>query len=126
MVEKWNVAAYRGRVEKWLVGVEYGAAQFSATRKVDTRAVRSMLHCDMKPLSAEPESQTGAFTLLELLVVISIIAVLAALILSALSRTKQTVGAATCSNNLRQLGVAFVLYSENNNDSFPASGSKSI
>jgi prepilin-type N-terminal cleavage/methylation domain-containing protein len=77
-------------------------------------------------MSIESNPQRRAFTLLELLVVIAIIASLAALLLPALSRAKQQAGAATCANNLRQLGLAFTLYCESNNDTFPAPGSASV
>jgi prepilin-type N-terminal cleavage/methylation domain-containing protein len=48
---------------------------------------------------------TGGFTLLELLVVISIIAVLAALLLPVLSRSKQKAQQIKCVSNLHQLGI---------------------
>jgi prepilin-type N-terminal cleavage/methylation domain-containing protein/prepilin-type processing-associated H-X9-DG protein len=59
---------------------------------------------DMKPSSRQMTRH--GFTLLELLVVISIIGVLAALLLPALSRTKMQAQKTTCISNLRQLGIA--------------------
>jgi len=60
-----------------------------------------------------------AFTLIELLVVIAIIAILAALILPVLSRAKQKGQQAVCLSNLSQIGVAFTISLNDNNNRFP-------
>jgi len=61
-----------------------------------------------------------AFTLIELLVVIAIIAVLASLLLPAMARAKLRAYNTVCVNQLRQLGVAARIYTEDNNGRLPS------
>jgi prepilin-type N-terminal cleavage/methylation domain-containing protein len=72
----------------------------------------------MPKLNLRKDSHKG-FTLIELLVVIAIIALLMAILLPALGKAKDHANAVQCSSNLRQFGIIYEMYTQDNEESLP-------
>lgn len=64
-----------------------------------------------------------AFTLVELLVVIAVIAILAAILFPVFAFARRSARRTVCASNLRQTGIAFTLYQQDNDGGFPAAPS---
>ena len=64
-------------------------------------------------------NRRSAFTLVELLVVIGIIAVLISILLPSLSRARAAANSLACLSNLRVMGQALIMYSDQNNGMLP-------
>ena len=72
--------------------------------------------------STRPRTGLRGFTIIELLVVIAIISILAGLLLPALAASKSKARSAQCLNNLRQWGLAYRMYADDNSDFLPRRG----
>ncbi|MFY9234997.1 MAG: prepilin-type N-terminal cleavage/methylation domain-containing protein [Fimbriimonadaceae bacterium] len=74
---------------------------------------------DFTATAAPGRSTPKGFTLIELLVVIAIIAILAAILFPVLSQAKQKAKQAGCYQNMRQVGLAFAMYMDGDDDRLP-------
>jgi prepilin-type N-terminal cleavage/methylation domain-containing protein len=79
---------------------------------------KNMLVCAER---TQCQSRYRAFTLVELLVVISIIALLLSILMPSLQKARQSAQTVVCKSNLKQMGYGFLLYSEDNNGYMPPS-----
>src|SRR5262245_5786400 len=64
-------------------------------------------------------SGAGAFTLVELLVVVGIIAILMAMLMPALSKAREQARAVSCRSNIRQIYTGIISYSLDNKGFLP-------
>jgi prepilin-type N-terminal cleavage/methylation domain-containing protein/prepilin-type processing-associated H-X9-DG protein len=85
----------------------------------DSTRTRTRGHGCPRSKCGAPVARLRAFTLIELLVVIAIIAILAALLLPVLARSKRLASRTTCLSQLRQQGVAWRIFVDENDGRFP-------
>lgn len=68
-------------------------------------------------------SLKSGFTLIELLVVIAIISILAAILFPVFAKARESARKSVCVTNVRQLGMAWMMYVQDNDEQFPPSNS---
>ncbi|MCH7556384.1 MAG: prepilin-type N-terminal cleavage/methylation domain-containing protein [Planctomycetes bacterium] len=81
---------------------------------------RGFTPLEMKVSNRGTKRFITGFTLIELLVVIAIIALLMAILMPALQRVNKQAKTVLCRTNLRQWGVLWAVYTEDNDGKFPA------
>lgn len=67
------------------------------------------------------KDKTTGFTLIELLVVIAIIAILAAILFPVFARARENARRTSCSSNLKQIGLGFMMYVQDYDEKYPLS-----
>jgi len=74
----------------------------------------------MKALANKSGIKPQGFTLIELLVVIAIIAILAAILFPVFAKVREKARQASCASNMKQLGLAIIQYSQDNDEAMPS------
>jgi len=75
----------------------------------------------MSDLHTIEKSRAKGFTLIELLVVIAIISILAAILFPVFARARENARRASCMSNLKQMGIATMMYTQDYDERYPQS-----
>jgi len=86
---------------------------------VASRTICKVEHKRIDGMSLHASAARRGFTLVELLVVITIIGILVGLLLPAVQNARESARVAECKNNLRQMGIALTNYIETNTEQLP-------
>jgi prepilin-type N-terminal cleavage/methylation domain-containing protein/prepilin-type processing-associated H-X9-DG protein len=70
-------------------------------------------------MKSHPTKSHRGFTLIELLIVITILAILASLLFPAFARARENARRASCQSNMKQLGLAFLQYTQDYDERLP-------
>jgi prepilin-type N-terminal cleavage/methylation domain-containing protein len=95
-----------------VAGLQLGATRPRCARPSPAKEAHAMPQRSISP----PRRPSPGFTLVELLVVIGITALLLGLLLAAMNGARDRARVSSLENNLRQVGMAWTMYANNNND----------
>jgi len=79
----------------------------------------SGVRCRSSRCSSAPSHSRRAFTVLELVVVISVVAILTSILMPALSKVREAGERVQCASNLRQVGCALIDYGDDHRERIP-------
>src|SRR5581483_6168155 len=96
-------------------GVSSRTAVHRAPRRQSTHILRG--EHTMRPVRSR--GTRPGFTLIELLVVIAIIAILAAILFPVFAQAREKARQATCTSNLKQVGLAVMMYASDHDECLP-------
>ncbi len=72
------------------------------------------------------QSNNNGFTLVEVSIVIFTILILAGILLPALSKARESGRRTQCASNLKKIGLGLIMYSNENNETFPTGGASAM